>query len=52
MALAWLDAGEPPAADVVRLMVAVLVAALRAAAVDDEVVDALAAEADVALARL
>jgi AcrR family transcriptional regulator len=53
MALAWLDAGEPghpEVADVVRLMVAVLVAALGAAGVDDAVVRALTEQAGAALA--
>jgi AcrR family transcriptional regulator len=49
MSLAWLDAGEPPAADVVRLMVTVLVAALGAAGVDGRVLEALGAGAGTAL---
>lgn len=52
MSLAWLDAGEPPLADVVRLMVTVLVAALGAAGVDPRVLDALGAGAVRALAAL
>src|SRR5919206_592792 len=50
MALAWLDAGEPPLAHVVRLMVTVLVAALRGAGLDAGVLAALTREAGAALA--
>jgi AcrR family transcriptional regulator len=49
-ALAWLDGGEPALADVVRLMVTVLLAALDAAGVDAELLARLRAEAQVALA--
>jgi AcrR family transcriptional regulator len=45
MSLAWLDAGEPALADVVRLMVAVLVAVLDAAGVDPAVLAALRRDA-------
>ncbi len=52
MSLAWLDAGEPAPAEVVRLMVTVLVAALGAAGVDAGVLSRLHAEAAPALAAL
>jgi hypothetical protein len=52
MSLAWLDGVEPALADVVRLMVTVLVAALGAAGVDPAVLDALAAEARLAITRI
>jgi AcrR family transcriptional regulator len=52
MSLAWLDAGEPGRDDVVRLMVAVLVAALGAAGLDPRVLDALSVEAAAALGAL
>jgi len=52
MSLAWLEAGEPAAAVVVRLMVAVLVAVLAAAGVDADVVEALRADAETGLRDL
>jgi AcrR family transcriptional regulator len=52
MSLAWLEAGEPAAAVVVRLMVAVLVAVLAAAGVEGDVVEALRADAETGLRDL
>ncbi len=49
MALAWLDAGEPGRADVVRIMVTVLVAALGAAGVHPGLLEQLQGEAATAL---
>lgn len=52
MSLAWLEAAEPPLTEVVRLMVAVLVAVLDAAGLDAEVLATLRREAAAALAEV
>jgi AcrR family transcriptional regulator len=51
ISLHWLQAGEPDLAPVVRLMVAVFLAALEAAELDPDVVRMLRADADAALDR-
>jgi AcrR family transcriptional regulator len=50
MSLGWLRTGEPEAAVVVRLMVAVLLGALEAAEIDPPVLAAIRGQADAALA--
>jgi hypothetical protein len=50
MSLGWLRTGEPAAAVVVRLMVAVLLGALEAAEIDPRVLAEIRGQADAALA--